>query len=280
MPPPSPRTATTMRSGPRTSRPLAVVLAESTDDVAAIVTWCAANGVAVVPRGSGTGLSGGANAVADSIVLSLERMTRGARDRRRRALRGRAGRRDQRQAARIRRREGSLVSARSRELGHLDHRRQCGDQRRRHLLREVRRDPRLRARHDRRAGRRSHRAAGAPHGQGRRRLRPHRAHGRLGGHPRHHHRTHAQAAAARRAGGARRGRVLPVAARGRSRRRRDRPRRHHPGGARAHRPHLPARRRRLAAVGPARATSTPCCSRRSTTPVPRATRSPTGSPRP
>ncbi|WP_082467635.1 FAD-binding oxidoreductase [Leifsonia sp. Leaf264] len=56
-------------------RPLAVVLAESTDDVSAMVSWCAANGVAVVARGSGTGLSGGANAVADSIVLSLERMT-------------------------------------------------------------------------------------------------------------------------------------------------------------------------------------------------------------
>ncbi|KQX08371.1 MULTISPECIES: FAD-binding oxidoreductase [unclassified Leifsonia] len=56
-------------------RPLAVVLAESTDDVAAVVAWCATNGVAVVARGSGTGLSGGANAVADSIVLSLERMT-------------------------------------------------------------------------------------------------------------------------------------------------------------------------------------------------------------
>ncbi|OIH97756.1 FAD-binding oxidoreductase [Curtobacterium sp. MCBA15_001] len=55
-------------------RPLAVVLAESTDDVVAAVRWAAAAGVRVVPRGAGTGLSGGANAVEHSIVLSLERM--------------------------------------------------------------------------------------------------------------------------------------------------------------------------------------------------------------
>lgn len=55
-------------------RPLAVVLAESTDDVVAAVRWAAAAGVSVVPRGAGTGLSGGANAVEHSIVLSLERM--------------------------------------------------------------------------------------------------------------------------------------------------------------------------------------------------------------
>ncbi|ROS75141.1 glycolate oxidase [Curtobacterium sp. PhB130] len=56
------------------SRPLAVVRARSTDDVVAAVRWAAAAGVRVVPRGAGTGLSGGANAVADSIVLSLELM--------------------------------------------------------------------------------------------------------------------------------------------------------------------------------------------------------------
>ncbi|WP_430647146.1 FAD-binding oxidoreductase [Agromyces sp. GXS1127] len=56
--------------------PVAVVLAESIDDVVATVRAAAASGLAVVPRGAGTGLSGGANAVAGSIVLSLERMTR------------------------------------------------------------------------------------------------------------------------------------------------------------------------------------------------------------
>lgn len=56
--------------------PLAVVLAEREQDVSAVVRLAAASGLRVVPRGSGTGLSGGANAMARSIVLSLERMTR------------------------------------------------------------------------------------------------------------------------------------------------------------------------------------------------------------
>ncbi|NUT58508.1 MAG: FAD-binding oxidoreductase, partial [Agromyces sp.] len=56
--------------------PLAVVLAEREEDVSAVVRLAAASGLRVVPRGAGTGLSGGANAMARSIVLSLERMTR------------------------------------------------------------------------------------------------------------------------------------------------------------------------------------------------------------
>ena len=56
--------------------PLAVVLAEREQDVSAVVRLAAASGLCVVARGSGTGLSGGANAMARSIVLSLERMTR------------------------------------------------------------------------------------------------------------------------------------------------------------------------------------------------------------
>ncbi|WP_082473992.1 FAD-binding oxidoreductase [Curtobacterium sp. Leaf261] len=56
--------------------PLAVVLARSTEDVVAAVRWAVSAGVRVVPRGAGTGLSGGANAMADSIVVSLERMDR------------------------------------------------------------------------------------------------------------------------------------------------------------------------------------------------------------
>ncbi|WP_394553481.1 FAD-binding oxidoreductase [Agromyces sp. MMS24-JH15] len=56
--------------------PVAVVFAESVDDVVAVVRFAGASGLAVVPRGAGTGLSGGANATSGSIVLSLERMTR------------------------------------------------------------------------------------------------------------------------------------------------------------------------------------------------------------
>jgi glycolate oxidase len=56
--------------------PLAVVRARSTEDVRLLVELCLAHRVAIVPRGSGTGLSGGANALAGSVVLSLERMDR------------------------------------------------------------------------------------------------------------------------------------------------------------------------------------------------------------
>ena len=55
---------------------LAVVFAESTADVQAVVRACAAAGVRVVPRGAGSGLSGGAHAVTKSVILSLERMNR------------------------------------------------------------------------------------------------------------------------------------------------------------------------------------------------------------
>ncbi|MDQ6753510.1 MAG: FAD-binding protein [Actinomycetota bacterium] len=55
--------------------PLAVVQAKSTEEVAAVVRLAGAAGVRIVPRGAGTGLSGGANAVANCLVLSLELMT-------------------------------------------------------------------------------------------------------------------------------------------------------------------------------------------------------------
>lgn len=56
--------------------PLAVVLARSTAEVSAVVSYAAAHGIKVVPRGAGTGLSGGANSVENCIVVSLELMTR------------------------------------------------------------------------------------------------------------------------------------------------------------------------------------------------------------
>jgi glycolate oxidase len=54
--------------------PLAVVRANSTEDVQAVMRWATANGVPVVPRGAGSGLSGGATAVDGGIVLTTERM--------------------------------------------------------------------------------------------------------------------------------------------------------------------------------------------------------------
>ncbi len=54
--------------------PLAVVRPRTAEQVQAVVRVCLEHGVPVVPRGAGTGLSGGANAVAGSVVLSLEAM--------------------------------------------------------------------------------------------------------------------------------------------------------------------------------------------------------------
>jgi len=56
--------------------PAAAVFASSLDDVVAAVRLAAEHGVTIVPRGAGTGLSGGANATSGCLVLSLERMTR------------------------------------------------------------------------------------------------------------------------------------------------------------------------------------------------------------
>jgi len=56
--------------------PLAVVLPETTEQVAAVMRFCHANGVRVVPRGAGTSLSGGALPLADAVVIGLMRMNR------------------------------------------------------------------------------------------------------------------------------------------------------------------------------------------------------------
>ena len=54
--------------------PAAVVFPETVADVQAVVRSCADRGIAVVARGAGTGVSGGAHASRNSVVLSLERM--------------------------------------------------------------------------------------------------------------------------------------------------------------------------------------------------------------
>jgi glycolate oxidase len=54
--------------------PVAVVRAEDAGQVQTAVRWAARHRVAVVPRGAGSGLSGGSSAVDGGIVLSLERM--------------------------------------------------------------------------------------------------------------------------------------------------------------------------------------------------------------
>nr|WP_216915181.1 FAD-linked oxidase C-terminal domain-containing protein [Nocardia noduli] len=59
---------------PGAGTPLAVVRATSTADVGATLRWADEHRVPVVPRGAGSGLSGGATAVDGGIVLSTERM--------------------------------------------------------------------------------------------------------------------------------------------------------------------------------------------------------------
>ena len=59
---------------PDPGRPLAVVRARSTEDVQTVMRWASEHGVPVVPRGAGSGLSGGATAVEGGIVLSTELM--------------------------------------------------------------------------------------------------------------------------------------------------------------------------------------------------------------
>jgi glycolate oxidase len=53
--------------------PMVVVLPENTAQVAAILAWCHENRVKVVPRGSGTSLSGGALPLADAVLLGMSK---------------------------------------------------------------------------------------------------------------------------------------------------------------------------------------------------------------
>lgn len=55
--------------------PLAVVLPETTAQVAAVLRYCAKAGVPVVPRGAGTSLSGGAIPQEDAVVIGVSKMT-------------------------------------------------------------------------------------------------------------------------------------------------------------------------------------------------------------
>ncbi|WP_433086324.1 FAD-binding oxidoreductase [Dactylosporangium sp. CA-052675] len=55
---------------------VAAVRPRSTAEVSRIVAACAERGVPIVPRGAGTGLSGGANAVDGGLILDLSKMHR------------------------------------------------------------------------------------------------------------------------------------------------------------------------------------------------------------
>ena len=58
------------------ARPIAVVLPRDTEQVLEVVRWCHQKGVPFVPRGAGTGLSGGALPCSGGIVVGTARMRR------------------------------------------------------------------------------------------------------------------------------------------------------------------------------------------------------------
>src|SRR6476660_1186924 len=59
---------------PQAGTPIAVVRPRRTEEVQTVLRWATVNRIAVVPRGMGTGLSGGSTAVNGGIVLSTEKM--------------------------------------------------------------------------------------------------------------------------------------------------------------------------------------------------------------
>lgn len=59
---------------PHAGTALAVVRPTRTEEVQAVLRWATGHQIAVIPRGAGTGLSGGATALDGAIVLSTERM--------------------------------------------------------------------------------------------------------------------------------------------------------------------------------------------------------------
>lgn len=59
-----------------TATPDAVVIPRDTADVARLARFCSEQGVPIVPRGAGTGLSGGAIPIEGGVVVSFARMSR------------------------------------------------------------------------------------------------------------------------------------------------------------------------------------------------------------
>src|SRR5271157_3113290 len=56
--------------------PMVVVLPETTEQVAAVLTYCYREGIKVVPRGAGTSLSGGALPLGDGVLLGMAKFNR------------------------------------------------------------------------------------------------------------------------------------------------------------------------------------------------------------
>ena len=58
----------------QSAAPLAVLLARSAEQISTTLRYANEHKIPVVTRGAGSGLAGGANSSADSIVISLEKM--------------------------------------------------------------------------------------------------------------------------------------------------------------------------------------------------------------
>ena len=56
--------------------PTAVILPRTTAEVAAVVKWCAAQNLPIIPRGAGTSLSGSVLAVGGGVMIALTRMNK------------------------------------------------------------------------------------------------------------------------------------------------------------------------------------------------------------
>src|ERR1041384_8084310 len=56
--------------------PMVVVLPETTEQVSAVLHYCHAEGIRVVPRGAGTSLSGGALPLEDGVLLGMAKFNR------------------------------------------------------------------------------------------------------------------------------------------------------------------------------------------------------------
>ena len=210
---------TTRRSGPQSGGPRSRSGPAARRRCRPPSDWPPRATAPVVPRGAGTGLSGGANAVDGCLVLDVSRMNAILDVDPDNLTCVVATRRRQRRPEGAPWRAGPVVSAGPGERPVVDDRRQRRHERRRAVLPEVRRHPGLRARSARGRRRprrlRHGRPAGPAHDQGCRGLRHGRVDGRLGGHPRRGHGGDAATAARPARHAAHRGRCLRVAGRGR-----------------------------------------------------------------
>ena len=202
---PTPTTA----PGPRRGR-MSSSTRRTTAHVVAVLRIADAARVPVVPRGSATGLAGGAVPVEGSICLNLARMNRILEISVPDTRRGRPAGRDHPGSAARGREARLLLPARPGQRLPVHGRRQRGDQRGRPALPEVRRHRRLRPGAGGRAGGRARAAPGRPDDQGRGRVRPQAALHRVGGHAGRRHRDHGAADPQARGAVDRAGRVPPA----------------------------------------------------------------------